>query len=330
MWLCPKCNTSNWDDALNCNKCQADRLYRLDQYLLAFRPTDRPFYSVTLAPGKIRYLRNEAFTSGEADEWIAFLSQLSTKPIIEGPWGSDPDGVDLVDLKALAGDTSWEHECKILHGFEVLYRNYGLPTRVYCAFHSALGLESLEFAECIDAWAKDAWKDAFLVQSFVGSDQHVILDCAKDATKPEVSRMAVFKKTPFVLKQLDGVQCALEDLKATENLEQLRKSKFTTFVYVMEDLRNGLFKIGQSETPEKREKTLQSEVPEVALRFYIPAHDTAEKELHVMFDLKRVRGEWFGLSPEDVLSVINFLKQNGDLDRVSVDYQWLGKISFGA
>ncbi|MDQ6632997.1 MAG: GIY-YIG nuclease family protein [Verrucomicrobiota bacterium] len=97
----------------------------------------------------------------------------------------------------------------------------------------------------------------------------------------------------------------------------------------MEDLRNGLFKIGQSQTPEKREITLQSEVPEISLRFYIPAHDTAERELHDLFEEKRVRGEWFGLAPEDLLSVIEFLKQHGDLPRASVDYEWLGKISFG-
>jgi hypothetical protein len=97
----------------------------------------------------------------------------------------------------------------------------------------------------------------------------------------------------------------------------------------MEDLRNGLYKIGKSQTPEKRENTLQSEVPEVSLRFYMPAHDTAETELHEMFSEKRIRGEWFDLKHKDILSVIEFLKQKGDLSRASADYDWLGKVTLG-
>jgi len=77
------------------------------------------------------------------------------------------------------------------------------------------------------------------------------------------------------------------------------------------------------------EKTLQSEVPENALRFYMPAHYTAETELHEMFSKKRVRGEWFELTPQDIISVIGFLKQKGDLNRASADNEWLGKITLG-
>ena len=39
------------------------------------------------------------------------------------------------------------------------------------------------------------------------------------------------------------------------------------FVYLMLDNRNGYIKIGYSKTPEKREKTLQSEVPDITLLY---------------------------------------------------------------
>jgi excisionase family DNA binding protein len=38
-----------------------------------------------------------------------------------------------------------------------------------------------------------------------------------------------------------------------------------TWVYLMKDLRNGFYKIGQSQNPQYRERTLQSEQPLIAL-----------------------------------------------------------------
>jgi hypothetical protein len=187
----------------------------------------------------------------------------------------------------------------------------------------------MEFAECINSWVKEAWANYFIAQSYGKSDQHIILKIGDELSDPDTFRFAVFKKTPFVIQRLEELVKLEEAEKTVENLERLRRSNFSIFVYLMEDLRNGLFKIGQSQTPEKRENTLQSEVPEVSLRFYIPAHDTAEKELHEMFAVKRIRGEWFQLTPKDILSIIEFLKQKGDLTRASADYEWLGKITLG-
>jgi hypothetical protein len=201
---------------------------------------------------------------------------------------------------------------------------------IYKYFHILLKLRSLEFFECVDSWVREAWDDFFIAQSFAKSNNHLIFESAEVFdNKTEIHRLAVFKKTPFVLSRLEELRKLDEAEKTSENLERLRRSSFTVFVYLMEDLRNGLFKIGQSQTPEKREKTLQSEVPETSLRFYMPAHDTAEAELHEMFSKKRVRGEWFELTPQDILFVIEFLKQKGDLSRASADYDWLGKITLG-
>ena len=126
-------------------------------------------------------------------------------------------------------------------------------------------------------------------------------------------------------------QCeAEEDRRVSVDLDRLRKTGFRTFLYVMEDTRNGYFKIGHSKTPGKRERTLQSEVPSVTLRFSIPADEEHEKQLHDHFDNKNLRGEWFSLTAEELLWMISFLKTNGDTARASVDYEWFGKLYFQA
>lgn len=72
------------------------------------------------------------------------------------------------------------------------------------------------------------------------------------------------------------------------------------FVYLMRNARNSLVKIGFSKQPKFREKTFQSEEPEVTI---ICAHKGTignEKELHSEYSEHRVRGEWFRLSDSQI------------------------------
>ncbi len=78
-------------------------------------------------------------------------------------------------------------------------------------------------------------------------------------------------------------------------------------VYVMKNLRNGLFKIGTSKMPLVREKTLQSEEPEVILVSATPAARWVERALHVIFAKQRVRGEWFALAEEEALRISDMI-----------------------
>ena len=89
---------------------------------------------------------------------------------------------------------------------------------------------------------------------------------------------------------------------ATENTPTKMSSKFTK-VYVMIDKNTGYYKIGRSINPLKREKTLQSEKPTIEMIFNHDARVKDEKELHEMFNEKRVRGEWFDLSGSDLEKV---------------------------
>lgn len=75
------------------------------------------------------------------------------------------------------------------------------------------------------------------------------------------------------------------------------------YVYLLINCRNGLFKIGRSKNPLKREKTLQAEEPEILLIKYWVADKTFENQMHKFFYQKRVRGEWFKLNINDLLEI---------------------------
>ena len=77
------------------------------------------------------------------------------------------------------------------------------------------------------------------------------------------------------------------------------------YVYLMVDTTNNFYKIGISNDPKYREHTLQSEKPTIELicAKAFPSRviaDAIESALHKAFGKKRIRGEWFNLSDEDV------------------------------
>jgi hypothetical protein len=85
------------------------------------------------------------------------------------------------------------------------------------------------------------------------------------------------------------------------------------YVYLMHDTTNGYYKIGISNKPYYREKTLQSEKPTIELiaskKFPVrKIAESIEKSLHCVYDGKRLRGEWFELDEIDVEHIIESLK----------------------
>lgn len=91
-------------------------------------------------------------------------------------------------------------------------------------------------------------------------------------------------------------------IRSLERHKAIFKKRFGSlgYVYVMLDQVNGFRKIGYSNNPKYREKTLQSEKPTIALEWQIVARQEDEKHLHDLFKQKRVRGEWFNLSDDDL------------------------------
>ena len=80
----------------------------------------------------------------------------------------------------------------------------------------------------------------------------------------------------------------------------------------MKDETNGYHKIGISNKPEYRERTLQSEKPTIVLLCAkeFPTRiiaEAIESALHKAFEDKRLRGEWFALDENEVLDIIKTL-----------------------
>ena len=89
-------------------------------------------------------------------------------------------------------------------------------------------------------------------------------------------------------------------LKEAEKLaEELRTPAEPRHLYLMRH-KNGLTKIGVSNNPRAREKTLQAEDPRLRLLFSFNGAADLEYRLHSIFKPVRVRGEWFRLQKHHV------------------------------
>lgn len=73
--------------------------------------------------------------------------------------------------------------------------------------------------------------------------------------------------------------------------------------YLMTDKNTGLTKIGYSIDPSKRERTLQSEKPTIVCLFVLDRN--IEKELHNNYATKRIRGEWFKLTNDEISNIVD-------------------------
>ncbi len=301
-------------------------------------------YTLTLAPGLVRYLKFEDFLEAEVEDAITHIRRLCENPEIDAPHCLisaqynleerfakliSPDArliiLDLEGIEKFMEGQSWDARLRLHHKLGWLHFNNAMPTGVYVCFHSFLHLKGFAFDECLKAWVKEALDKSVIINSYRKSSDHFIV--AYDGRR---FAEYVFVKTPFVKEMLYAFAATETEKKAADDLELLRRSKFDCYIYLMEDLRNRTFKIGKSKTPRKRERTLQSEVPQIIMRFSIPADEMSEKELHDHFDDKRIRGEWFALTTSDLTWVVSFLKIRGDTSRAVVDFDWLGKIHFNA
>lgn len=96
--------------------------------------------------------------------------------------------------------------------------------------------------------------------------------------------------------------------EARERLK-LRKAQRegNRFLYLIINKRNGLYKIGISISPIKRERTLQAEEPEIEILNIYKGGYSLEKKIHKYFENKRIRGEWFKLDNDDILTINDIL-----------------------
>lgn len=104
---------------------------------------------------------------------------------------------------------------------------------------------------------------------------------------------------PVIDRAIEQLQQAQADIQRYEERKAL--AGLGPLVYVLEG--NGLYKIGKSRRADKRLGALQCGQPfKTQLVCAIPNDDIhqLEKQLHARFAHKRVNGEWFDLSPDDI------------------------------
>lgn len=141
-------------------------------------------------------------------------------------------------------------------------------------------------------------------------------------TDKKISGVIDSSDSQFAVNKLVSDYCELVQ-KEIPNYLPLQSRQETTkvnnpsldecYIYLMVDLTNNYHKIGISNKPVIREKTLQSEKPTIEMicnkRF--PNRMIAksfEQALHKTYNNKRVRGEWFNLSEKEIQELKEALK----------------------
>lgn len=120
----------------------------------------------------------------------------------------------------------------------------------------------------------------------------------------------------YVKNHLDAIKLLVPDYQLPRRTVAKTPIEYKfnwCYVYLMRDNTNGYHKIGISNKPEYREKTLQSEKPSIEMLACkkFPTRKIAEaieSALHTAYSQQRVRGEWFNLDDVDVAAIIETLK----------------------
>jgi hypothetical protein len=133
----------------------------------------------------VRYLELAVFLEADIRRWIEILRGSSPHPKIQSP-------SNLKEIEELFSALTWEDRLRIHHALGRLSLDQGMPSCVYCCFHSRLNLKEFDLNACVEAWVKEAWNDYDVTESFVESPIHLIC-----STTDERSR-CVFRKTAFV------------------------------------------------------------------------------------------------------------------------------------
>ena len=92
----------------------------------------------------------------------------------------------------------------------------------------------------------------------------------------------------------DEVLLNWKNNKPNNNLKESNNFYQQSKTYLMKDNITNLYKIGRSNNPQIREKTLQSEKPNIKM-VKVWNYDI-ESKLHNLYSDFRVRGEWFNLN----------------------------------
>lgn len=162
----------------------------------------------------------------------------------------------------------------------------------------------------IEKFANCPW-EKMRIEHINGDAPETIDNKQKYEDKAEFSQ-TLFMKYALLYKVALSEIGIIPQIKGNSDNYHIEDNAFiedACYVYLMVDTSNGYHKIGISNHPEYRERTLQSEKPsieKICAKKY-PTRIIAqsiESALHTAFSAKRIRGEWFNLTENDVKQII--------------------------
>ena len=160
-----------------------------------------------------------------------------------------------------------------------------------------------------------------LTQKYVDLDLIDVFNTFQLQTRSMLEKEGHFTVSSLEMEKYRGqdVSIAAKGVKGIELIPLIDKVKFfqeyfgnrhvqqqtdgENYVYLLLNKRNGLIKIGTSIKPSFREKTLQSQEPEIVLLAIWTAPKEIERELHKKFSDNKRRGEWFDLRARDMKEI---------------------------
>lgn len=125
----------------------------------------------------------------------------------------------------------------------------------------------------------------------------------------------------YMLTERDSSSWRFAEIEAVLACTQIKRSKArrrTGYIYVLES-DDGYYKIGQTGSLQNRVKALKIQLPfKVHLLHRVAVSDpsAAERQLHQRFKDRRMNGEWFRLSQEDVEWLTSLTRE--DLEETEV------------
>ena len=184
--------------------------------------------------------------------------------------------------------------------------------------------------------AKTNWNDLYKTKTLITQDELILFSKQKlwkwkiEFNNKQIPIIGVAnnfywynkENFQFVLSNLVDEYMVLVEKNIKNHIPLLDRSEISMketykyrkcYVYLMCDTTNNFHKIGISNKPEYRERTLQAEKPSIELLCAkeFPSRviaESIEKSLHMSFSEKRIRGEWFELNQSEINDIIETLK----------------------
>lgn len=201
------------------------------------------------------------------------------------------------------------------------------PDGLVFAMHTPIDLTKEIHQDCVQVafWLYDQINTLSLVLMFVGKNGLDTGVCGNTSEQikhyqsrvTDLKLLDIYPALPHTVKQqiqdaIETCRYAHQEALSKEAEERnkawwaaMRASPKHGYIYLIQSV-TGAYKIGRTKNPDDRIKTFSVKLPfEVEYVCVVETENMyyLERELHRQFDTKRINGEWFKLSENDVSAI---------------------------